>query len=27
VAAAAKGAGEAKNRLRMPEMCENCHDK
>ena len=26
VAAAAKGADE-KNRLRMPEMCENCHDK
>lgn len=26
VAAAAKGAGEAK-RLRMPEMCGNCHDK
>jgi hypothetical protein len=25
VAAAAKGAGE-KDRLRMPEMCENCHD-
>lgn len=27
VAAAAKGADEAKHRLRMPEICENCHDK
>lgn len=26
-AAAAKGAGEVKHRLRLPELCENCHDK